>query len=153
MTSSCLSQFRSWKIPILVGVWKGKLGISWSFNGVLFSGASYRNFMDISIPACSSIHLKFSHHISALWSEVHLVSYSYIWGRFSRSIILYYNENYLCFNFINISVWNGNISHVLLSNIEEIVPFPQYLVVNSCNLDGIEYMCAQLIIYEWKKCN
>ena len=38
--------------------------------------------------------------------------------------------------------------HVKMLNNEETVPFPQYLVVNSCNLDGIKYMCAPLIIYE-----
>ena len=30
----------------------------------------------------------------------------------------------------------------------ETMSFPQYLVVNSCNLDGIEYVCAPLMIYE-----
>ena len=30
---SCLSQFRGWKIPIQVGVWRGHSGISWRFNG------------------------------------------------------------------------------------------------------------------------
>ena len=51
-------------------------------------------------------------------------------------------------NFINISGKNSNISHVLLATIEETVPFPQYLVVNSCNLDGIKYMFEPLMIYE-----
>ena len=142
-----------WNIPILVGVWKGHSGISWRFNGVLFLGEIYSNFMDISISSCSSIHLKFSHHISALWSEVHLVRYSSLWGRLSCSSILYSDVNSLLFKFRNISGRKSKISHVLLSNIEETVPFPQYLVVNSCNLDGIEWMCKLLMIYEWMKCN
>ena len=138
MTSPCLSQFWGWNIPILVGVWKGHSSISWRFNGFLFSGSSYMNFMEISISACSSIHLKFSHHISALWSEAHLVIYSSIWGRFYCSTILYSDVNYLYLKFKNVSCIKADISHVLLSNIEETVPFPQYLVVNSCNLDGIK---------------
>ena len=32
---SCHSQFRGWKIPIQVGVWKGHSGISWRFNGFI----------------------------------------------------------------------------------------------------------------------
>ena len=153
MTSSCLSQFRGWKIPILVSVGRGKLGISRRLNGLLVTGASYRISWTHHSSTCSSFHLKFSHHISALWSEAHLVSYSSIWGRFSCSIILYYDLNYLYFKFINLSGRNSKISHVLFSNIQETVPFPQYLVVNSCNLDGIEYMCAPLMIYEWMDCN
>ena len=39
---SCLSQFWGWKIPIQVGVWRGHSGISWIFNGVLFSVLIYR---------------------------------------------------------------------------------------------------------------
>ena len=31
---SCLDQFRGWKIPIQVGLWRGHLGLSWSFNGL-----------------------------------------------------------------------------------------------------------------------
>ena len=42
MTSPCLSQFRGWKILILVGVRRGHSGISWRVNGVLFVGVSYR---------------------------------------------------------------------------------------------------------------
>ena len=109
--------------------------------------------MDISISSCSSIHLKFSHHISALWSEAHLVIYSSLWGRLSFSRILYSDVNYIYFNLINLSGLNFITSHVLLSNIEETMPFPQYFVVNSCNLDGNEYMCEKLIIYEWMNCN
>ena len=107
--------------------------------------------MDIWISACSSIQFKFSHHISALWSEAHLVSYSYIWGRLSYSSILYSDVNYIIFKFINISGLNTNKSHVLLLNNEETMPFPHYLVVNSCNLDGFKCMHKILMIYEWIK--
>ena len=153
MTSSCLSQFQGWKIHILVGVWRGQSGISRRLNGVIIYRCKLQKLMDISISACSSFHLKFSHHISALWSEAHLVSYSSLWGSFSCSSIFYFDVNSLYFNFIKISGWKSNISHVLFSNILETMPFPQYLVVNSCNIDGIEYMCAPLMIYEWMKCN
>ena len=40
------------------------------------------------------------------------------------------------------------ILHVKMLNNEEILSFPQYLIVNSCNLGGIKYMCAPLMIYE-----
>ena len=148
MTSSCLIQFRGWKIPILVGVGRGHLGISRSLNGVLVIVAWYNRSWTHQISACSFFHLNFSHHISAPWSEAHLVSYSSIWGSFSCSSILYSDVNSLLFKFRNFSGKKSKISHVLLSNIEEIMPFPQYLVVNSCNLDGIEYMCEKLMIYE-----
>ena len=153
MTSSCLSQFRGWKIPILVHVWRGQSSISRRLNGVISYRFNLQQLMDISSLSCSSFHLKFSHHISALWSEPHLVSYSSLWGSFSFSSILYSDVNYLLFNFINISGLKSKISHVLLSNTEETVPFPQYLVVNSCNLDGTEYMCEKLMIYEGINCN
>ena len=35
---SCLSQFRGWKIPIQVGIWRGHSGISWIFNGFFIFG-------------------------------------------------------------------------------------------------------------------
>ena len=141
MTSPWLSQFRGWKIPILVGVWRGHSGISRSSDGIIGYRCKLYHLMDISISSCSSFHLKFSHHILALWSEAHLVSYWSIWGRFSCSSILYYDVNSLLFKFTNLSGRKSKIYHVLFSNIEETVPFPQYLVVNSCNLDGIEYVC------------
>ena len=148
MTTSRLSQFRGREIPILVGVWREHSGISRRLNGIIIYRCKLQHLIDISSSACSSFHLKFSHHISALWSEAHLVSYSYLWGRFSCSSILYYNLNDIPFNFRNISVQNSNKSHVLLLNNEEIVPFPHYLVVNSCNLDGFEWMYKILMIYE-----
>ena len=57
------------------------------------------------------------------------------------------------FNFINISGLSSNKSHVLFLNNEEIVPFPYYLVVKSCNLDGLEWMYEILMIYELMECN
>ena len=153
MTSSCLSQFQGWKISILVGVWRSHSGISRSFNGVIIYRCKLQHLVNISILACSSFHLKFSHHISALWSEAHLMRYSSIWGSFSCSSILYYDLNYMYINLINHLGLNSNISHVFLSNIEERAPFPQYLVVNFCNLDGFEYMCEPLMIYEWMNFN
>ena len=112
-----------------------------------------QNLMEISISAYSSFHLKFSRHISALWSEVHLVSYSSLWGRLYCSNIFYSDVNYIKFNFINLSVLNANKYHVLLLNNEDTMPFPHYLVVNSCNLDGFEWMYKLLIIYEWMDYN
>ena len=140
MTSSCLSQFWGWKIPILVGVERGHSGISRRFNGVLVTVAIYIISWTHQSLACSSFHLMFSHHISALWSEAHLVRYSSLWGSLSCSCILYSDVNYLIFKFINISVLKANKYHVLLLNNEETMPFPHYLVVNSCNLDGFEWM-------------
>ena len=154
MISSCLSQFWGWKIPILVGVGRGQSGISRRFNGFLVIGASYSSSWTHKISACSSFHLKFFHHISApIWSEAHLVSYSSIWGRLSWSSILYYDLNDFLFNFRNISGRNANKSHVLLLNIEEIVPFPHYLVVNSCNVYGFEWMYKILMNYELMEYN
>ena len=138
MSSPCLSQFRGWEIPILVGVWRGHSGLSRIFNGFISYNFKLQQLVDISISACSSFHLKFSHHISSLWSEAHLVSYSSLWGSLYCSSILYYDLNYMHLNFINLSFLKYNILHVLLSNIEETMPFLQYVVVNSCNLDGIE---------------
>ena len=153
MTSSCLSQFRGWKIPILVGVGRGHSGITRRLNGVLVKVSSYIISWTHQISSCSSFHLKFPHHISAPWSEAHLVSYSSIWGRLSCSSIFYSNVNYTLFNFINLSGIKANKYYVLLLNNEETVPFPHYLVVNSCNLDEFEWMCKILMIYEWMECD
>ena len=153
MTSSCLSQFRWWKIPILVGVWRGHSGISRRFNGVISYRCKLKNLMDISSSYCSSFHLKFSHHISAIWNEVHLVSYSSLRVILYCSIILYSDVNALIFNFKNLSNLKENKSHVLFLNNEETVPLPHYLVVNSCNLDGIKWMYKILMIYEWMDCD
>ena len=59
---------------------------------------------------------------------------------------MYSDVNVILFNFRNISGLNSNKSHVLLLNNEETVPFPYYLIVNSCNLDGFEWMYKILII-------
>ena len=136
MISSCLSQFWGWKIPILIGVWRGHSGISRRFNGVISYRCMLNQIMYISSSSCSSFHLNFSHHISALWSEAHLVRYSSPWGRLFCSNTFYSDVNDILFNFINISGQNSKKYHVLLLNNEETVPFPHYLVVNSCNLDG-----------------
>ena len=136
MTSSWLSQFRVWKIPILVGDWRGHSGISRRLNGVISYRCNLQKLMYISISACSSFHLKFSHHISALWSEAHLVSYSSLWRSLSWSSILYSDVNSLLFKFINLSGRKAKKYHVLLLNNEQTMSFPHYLVVNSCNLDG-----------------
>ena len=153
MTSSCLSQFRGWKIPIHLVIWRGHSGISRRFNGVLVIGEIYISLWTHQISTCSSFHLNISHHIPALWSEAHLVSYSLLWGSLSCSSILYSNVNSLLIKFRNISGRRANKSHVLLLNNEEIVPFPHYLVVNSCNLDGFEWMYKILMIYEWMDCH
>ena len=83
------------------------------------------------------------YRVRCTWWDIHLFE--------GDSLDMFFN--YLFFNFRNLSGQKDNIFHVLLSNIEETCPFPQYLVVNSCNLDGIEYMCAPLMIYEWVNCN
>ena len=153
MISSCVSQFRGWKIPILVGVWTGHSSISRIFNGVISYRWNIYKLMEILISSCSSFHLKFSHHISALWSEAHLVRYSSLWGSFYCYSILYSDLNSLIFNFRNILGVNSKKSHVLLLNNEETVPFPHYLVVNSCNLDGFKWIYKILMIYEWMECN
>ena len=139
MTSSCLSQFRGWKIPILVGVWRGHSGISRSLNGVISYNCKLQQLMDLSISVFSSFHLKFSHHILALWSEAHLVSYSSLWRSISCSSILYSDVNALLFKFRKLSGQKAKKSNVLLLNNEETMPFPHYLV-NSCNLYGFEWM-------------
>ena len=149
MTSSCLSQFRGWNIPILVGVWRGHSSISSRFNGFIIYSYKLQNLVEISSSSCPSFHLKFSHHISALWSEAHLVSYSSLWGRFSCSSILYSDLNSLLFKFINLSGRKANKSHVLLLNNEETVPFPHYLVVNQCNFYGFEWIRKIMIVYRW----
>ena len=153
MTSSCLSQFRGWKIPILIGVWRVQSGISRSLNGVIIYRCKIQQLVDLSISYFSSFHLKFSHHISALWSEAHLVSYSSLWGSFYCSGILYSDVNDIIFNFRNLSVLKVNKYHVLLFNNEETMSFPHYLVVNFCNLDVFIWMYKILIIYEWMDCN
>ena len=153
MTSSFLSQFRGWKIPILVGVWRGHSGLSRNLNGVISYICKLQQLVDIWSSACSSFHFKFSHHISAQWSEAHLVRYLSLGGGSSCSSILYSNVNSLLFKFINLLGWKANKSHVLLLNNEETMPFPHYLVVNSCNLDGFEWMHKILMIYEWMEFN
>ena len=153
MASSCLNQFRGWNIPILVGVGRGHSGISKSLNGVLVTFSSYNISWTHQISACSSFHLKFSHHISAPWSEAHMVSYPSIWGSLYFSSILYFDINYLLFKFINLSGLKASKYHVLLLNNEETVPFPHYLIVNSCNLDEFEWMCKILMIHEWTDCH
>ena len=43
--------------------------------------------------------------------------------------------------------------HVLFLNNEETMPFPHYVVVNSCNIDEFKWMCKLLMICEWMECN
>ena len=45
-------------------------------NGFISYRCKLQHLVDISSSAYSSFHLKFFHHISTLWSEAHLVSYS-----------------------------------------------------------------------------
>ena len=134
-------------------IWRGHSGISRILNGVISYIFKLQHLMDIQISARSSFHLKFSQHILGLWSQAHLVSYSSLWGSFYWSSILYSYVNYLIFKLINISGWNYKKYHVLLLNNEETMPFPHYLVVNSCNLDGFEWMYKILMIYELMKFN
>ena len=146
MTSWCL-------IPILVGVWRGHSSISRSSNGVLIYRCNIHHLMDISYSSSSSFHLKFSHHILALWSEAHLVSYWSIWGIFSCSSIFYSDVNYMISLFINLLGLQAKKYHVLLINNKETMPFPHLLVVNSYNIDRFEWLCKILMIYEWMEFN
>ena len=43
-------------------------------------------------------------------------------------------------------------NHVKMLNIEEIVPFPHYLVVNQCNVDGFKWISKTLMVYGWMDC-
>ena len=150
MTSSCLSQFWGWKIPILIGVWRGHSGISRRFNGVIIYRCSYNISWTLQDSAHSPSHLTFFHHISAQWSEAHLVSHLSFWGRSSCSIILYYDVNNIISLLINLSGRNANIFYVLLISNKETVPFPTSLLqtlIILVDLSGcVKYW---LFMHEW----
>ena len=149
MTSSCLSQFRGWKIPILIGDWRGHSGISRCFSGVIICNCIYSISWTLQDSSHSPSHLTFFHHISVRWSEAHLVSHLYFWGRYSCSRILYYDVNTLIFVLKKLSGQNSKKYHVLLINNKETVSFPHLLVVNSYNIDRFEWLHKILMIYEW----
>ena len=153
MTSSCLSQFWGWKIPMLIGDWRGHSGISRSLIVVIIYRCSYNSSWTLHYLAHSPSHLTFFHHISAQWSEAHLVSHLSFWGSSSCSIILYYDVNNLIYLFINLSGQNSKIFYVLFINNKEMVPFPHLLVVNSYNTDRFEWLKKILMIYEWMEFN
>ena len=128
MTSSCLSQFWGWKIPILIGDWRGNSGISRRFNGVIIYRLSYNILWTLQDSAHSPSHLTFFHHISAQWREVHLVSHLCFWGTSYCSRILYSNLNTLISLFINLSGINSKRFYLLLISNKETVPFPTSLL-------------------------
>ena len=145
----CLSQFQGWKIPILIGDLERSLRylkeIQWS-HYLQFQSieSSWKSQYHLVLPFISSFLTIFQlYGVRCTWWDIH-----FFWGSLSWSSILYSEINALYLNFINISILKASISHVLLSNIEQTMPFPQYIVVNSCNLDGIEYMCETLMIYK-----
>ena len=153
MTSSCLSQFRGWKIPILIGDWRCHSGISRSFNGFIIYRFSYISSWTLQDSTHSPSHLTFFHHISTRWSEVHMVSHLSFWGSSSCSIILYYDVNNILSLLINLSGLNAKKFYVLLISNKETVPFHHLLVVNSYNIDIFEWMRKILMIYKLMEFN
>ena len=151
MTSSCLSQFREWKIPILVGVWKIR-----SFKEIQWSHK-------LHVQATTSLgHIKFilfflsSHIFSPFFSSME-------WGALGDlfiyliDILLLQYFVLLCklsvFKFYKYIRSKGQDISCIIVQYRENSAISQYLIVNSCNLDGIEYMCESLIIYEWMNYN
>ena len=128
MTSSCLSQFRGWKIHIPNRDWKGHSGISRNFNGVIIYRCRYNSSCTIQYSAHSPSNLTFFHHISARWSEAHLVSHLSFWGSYYCIIILYSDLNTLISLFINLSCRKAKIFYVLLISNKETMPFPTSLL-------------------------
>ena len=57
----------------------------------------------------------------------------------------YVNYNYLKFRII--SGRNTKIFNVKNLNNEEAMPFPHYLVVNQCNVDGFEWISKIMMVY------
>ena len=106
MTSSCHSQFRGWKITILVGVWKGHSGISWSFNEFLFSFLSYKK--ECGFFYCSTLSqlfLVFTPY-SCQWRDCALGELLISLGNIIIPIILFYDVYPIYFMFIILSVLN-----------------------------------------------
>ena len=128
MTSSCLSQFRGWKIPIVIGDWRCHLSLSRRFNGVIIYRSSYNSSWTLQDSAHSPSHLTFFHHISARWSEAHLVSHLSFWGKSYCSRILYSNVNTSLYLLKNLSSRKAKIFYVLLISNKETVPFPTSLL-------------------------
>ena len=150
MTSSCLSQFRGWKIPILIGDWRGQLGISRRFNGVIIYRFIYSSSWTFQDSAHSPSHLTFFHHISARWSEAHLVSHLSFWGRSYFFGILYSDVNTLISIFIKLSGLKANIFYVLLISNKETMPFPTSLLQTHIILvDLNKFVNYWLLMNEW----
>ena len=129
--------------------WERPLRSFKEIQWILIYRFKLQNVMDISSSALVFLPSQvFSPYFSSMeWCA--LGGYSSLWGSFSCSSILYSDVNYLLFNFRNISCLNSNKYHVLLINNEKTVPFPHYLVANSCNIDGFQWMYEILMIYEW----
>ena len=84
----CLSQFQGWKIPIQVGVWRGHLGISWSFNGVFIcrcklQGISWFLLVQRFLSTISSFYCTFllmeGLHFGRDYPDTFLIGISFVW--------------------------------------------------------------------------
>ena len=124
--------------------------LRWSHKlQVQATGSSWTSQYQLVLPFISSFLTIFQlYGVRRTWWAIHIFKAASL-----DPVFCILNLNALYFKFINILGQNSKISHVLLSNIEETVPFTQHLVVNSCNFDGIEYMCAPLMIYELINCD
>ena len=124
----CHSQFRGWKIPILIGDLERPIRyfkeIKWNHKlQVQATGISWTSQYQLVLPFISSFLTIFQlYGVRHTWWTIHL------FGRFSCSIILYYDVNDMYLKLKNILGINYNIYHVLLSNIEETIPFPNTLL-------------------------
>ena len=150
VTSSCLIQFRGWKIPILTGDWRGHSGLSRSLNRFVIYRCSYNSSWTLQDSADSPSQLTFFHHISAWWSEAHLVSHLSFWGSSSCSRILYSDVNNFISLFINLSGRKAKLFYVLLISNKETLPFSTSLLqtlIILVDLNG--YVNYWLFMHEW----
>ena len=127
-----------YKIPILVGVWKGHSGLSWIFNGVLFVAVSYRKSCGFFYGSTLSQLFPFFTPYSCQWRDCTLGELLISLGKIIMTMIFCSDLYSLYFTFIILLGQIPKIIHVKMLNNEEIVSFPHYLVVNHCNADDLE---------------
>ena len=72
------------------------------------------------------------------------------WKNVSMIYIWWMDFNWYYFIHIHkVSGRNTKIFHVKMLNNEETMPFPHYLVVNQCNVDGFKWISKIMMVYGW----
>ena len=136
------------KDSFLVGVWKGHSGISWIFNGVLFSGVSYmKSCVFFYCSTLSQLYLVFTPY-SCQWRDCTLGELLISFWNIIMPIILFFYVYSIYFTLkilSGVNTQNNSCKHVEQWRNSVI---SHYLVVNHCNADDFE-LGEPLIVHFW----